>query len=316
MGPNPGVDFCGVHVAEVVALGFAPVPPQRTSESEQGEEGCGDKALEAKNFLARAAAAAVAAGSEGAASSAAAPVVSDGVQLQKERENVVTGKKKGRDWRDRGRRIPCPHDPHHSIYEKELQHHLNHCPMYKQMQAMKAQPFYSENINLGAGSAGLVVVEEEDVEVVEAEEDRLRQGEVHVVQPKFKALLADLQAGVDMRAFATLVHQVYDKVIGSIPTEELLPSRLAGVEAQGDSSVQVANSPGGRGVGGIGSGMLEGVGGKGEGVGRRMWNSQRHEEQQRSIVGHMEKRGLLQPEYVYVEMGAGRGTLSRTLNNK
>ena len=45
-----------------------------------------------------------------------------------------------------------------------------------------------------------------------------------------------------------------------------------------------------------------------------MWNSLRHEEQQRSIVGHMEKRGLLQPEYVYVEMGAGRGTLSRTLN--
>jgi hypothetical protein len=69
----PGVDFCGVHVAEVVALGFAPVPPQRTSEGEEGEEGCGDKATEAKNFLARAAAAAVAAGSEGAASSAAAP---------------------------------------------------------------------------------------------------------------------------------------------------------------------------------------------------------------------------------------------------
>jgi hypothetical protein len=86
MGPNPGVDFCGVHVAEVVALGFAPVPPQRTSEGEEGEEECGDKAMEAKNFLARAAAAAVAAGSEGAASSAAAPAASEGEQLQKERK--------------------------------------------------------------------------------------------------------------------------------------------------------------------------------------------------------------------------------------
>jgi hypothetical protein len=129
MGPNPGVDFCGVHVAEVVALGgVAPVPPQRTSDGRvEGEKGCGHGALGAKNFLAGSAAAAVAAGSAGAASSAAS-AGTEGEQAQQER------KRKGRDWRERGPRIPCPHDPRHSIYEKELQHHLNNCPMYKQMQ--------------------------------------------------------------------------------------------------------------------------------------------------------------------------------------
>lgn len=63
---------------------------------------------------------------------------------------------------------------------------------------------------------------------------------------------------------------------------------------------------------------MQGRGGEGEGigkegVGRRMWNSQRHEEQQRSIVGHMEKKDMLAKGHVYVEMGAGRGTLSLTL---
>jgi len=293
MGPAPGVDFCGVHVAEVAALGgVAPVPTTRTSEGRvEGEKGLGHGAVASKHFLTSAAATAaavVAAASESAAVSAGYHDEGKG--------------KKGRDWRDKGRRIPCPHDPRHSIYEKDLQHHLNNCPMFKQKQAVEAQPFYSENINMGAAG----VREELDDDDAEAEEERLRKGEE---LPKFKTLLADLQAEVDMRAFSALVHEVYGKVVGDIPTEVLLPTSLSRPQAPGGAGLVVA-------AGGDEDSETKkdtsSAGGQ-EVVGRRKWNSGRHEEQQRSILGHMQQAGLLAPNFVYVEMGAGRGTLSRTL---
>ena len=57
----------------------------------------------------------------------------------------------------------------------------------------------------------------------EDEEERLRKGEE---LPKFKTLLGDLQAEVDMRAFAALVHEVFVNVVADIRTELLLPTAL------------------------------------------------------------------------------------------
>lgn len=80
--PKPWCYICGVNVAGFVALGLAPVPPQRTSEGEEGEERCVGKVMEANVFFAPAGT--VAAGSEGIGSSAAAPAAPE--QLQKEGE--------------------------------------------------------------------------------------------------------------------------------------------------------------------------------------------------------------------------------------
>jgi hypothetical protein len=273
--------------------GVAPKPPSRTAEGRvEGEKGVGHGALAGKAFLSSADAASAAA--------VAAQEARSQQDQHTEEEQQGERKRKGRDWRDKGPRIPCPHDPRHSIYEKELRHHINNCPMYKQMQAIKAQPFYSENINLAFAATAANTDLDEDAEELE---ERLRKESQGQVEPKIKTLLASLQAGVDMHAFCALVHKVYEAVVGSIPTEELTPS-----------GVRVATSTGVAQSGGSGGG-----GSKEEGVrraaefGRRLWNSQRHEEQQRSIVGHMEKRGLLNKEFVFVEMGAGRGTLSLTL---
>jgi tRNA:m4X modification enzyme len=245
----------------------------------EGEKGLGHGAVASKNFLASAAATAV----------AVVAAASEGVGAAGQVDDKKG--KKGRDWRDKGSRIPCPHDPRHSIYEKDLQHHLNNCPMYKQKQVIMAQPFYSENINVGLAGGQ----EEVDDDEAEDEEERLRKGEE---LPKFKTLLGDLQAEVDMRAFAALVHEVFVNVVGDIRTELLLPSALREAQALAKEREAAAGSA---------------AAAEQEAVGRRKWNNERHEEQQRSIIGHMEKTDMLNPNYVYVEMGAGRGTLSRTL---
>lgn len=39
----------------------------------------------------------------------------------------------------KGKRIPCPHDPRHTIYEKDLFKHLASCPMYKRQMEIESQ---------------------------------------------------------------------------------------------------------------------------------------------------------------------------------
>jgi hypothetical protein len=119
MGPNPGVDFCGVHVAEVAALGGVPplppqgVPPTCTTEEGRAEgiKGCGHGAIAAKNFL-------MCAGAAAASATTAAAATEEGAEQQGERK-----RKKGRDWRDRGNRIPVRNDLQHACkyrFETEM----------------------------------------------------------------------------------------------------------------------------------------------------------------------------------------------------
>lgn len=44
-------------------------------------------------------------------------------------------------------RIPCPIDPSHSIYEKDLQHHLKVCNIVKYQQSLESLPYYKQNFN-------------------------------------------------------------------------------------------------------------------------------------------------------------------------
>ena len=103
--------------------------------------------------------------------------------------------------------------------------------------------------------------------------------------------------------------QVYDKIIGSIPLEELVPSSFQQAQTAAKAA---ADASGGTGRTGATAGEVL-VGSAKDGLGRRAWNTHRHAEQQRSIIGHMEKKNMLDRRFVYIEMGAGRGTLSLTL---
>ena len=45
------------------------------------------------------------------------------------------------------KRVPCPHDPRHDVYEHRLQQHLKKCPMFVQISAGKAMPYYRKDCN-------------------------------------------------------------------------------------------------------------------------------------------------------------------------
>eukprot|EP00966_Prymnesium_polylepis_P267613 6182356-Prymnesium_polylepis.1 len=46
-------------------------------------------------------------------------------------------------------RIPCPLDPRHSIFEKDLAKHLLICPKGKEAAEMAALPCYRQDVNAG-----------------------------------------------------------------------------------------------------------------------------------------------------------------------
>ncbi|KAF3778012.1 tRNAm(4)X modification enzyme [Nymphaea thermarum] len=47
------------------------------------------------------------------------------------------------------RRVPCPIDPSHFILLENLEAHTRKCPLYKQVLALKSQSFYTKGINAG-----------------------------------------------------------------------------------------------------------------------------------------------------------------------
>ncbi len=62
------------------------------------------------------------------------------------------------DDKDRGRRVPCPIDPSHLIFEGAMSKHILICPAVKRRQELAGKEYFREGINLGGfgsmGSAG------------------------------------------------------------------------------------------------------------------------------------------------------------------
>jgi len=51
------------------------------------------------------------------------------------------------------KRVPCPHDPRHDVYEHRLKKHLKKCPKYKEAVAGAAKPYYKKGLNSCAAVA-------------------------------------------------------------------------------------------------------------------------------------------------------------------
>ncbi|KAM0928284.1 hypothetical protein ACQ4PT_002389 [Festuca glaucescens] len=56
------------------------------------------------------------------------------------------------------RRVPCPVDPSHTVFQENLEAHVGKCPFRKHADALAAQPYYSKGVNSGGGEAGGGVV--------------------------------------------------------------------------------------------------------------------------------------------------------------
>jgi hypothetical protein len=177
MGPSPGALYCGVHIPEVRAAGAAPMPPTADSSSKQGHG-----AVSAKNRIG-ALPCAAAAGDAAALPADAATAAPDPMTPRSDCSD--SKRRKGRDWREYGARVPCPHDPRHTVYERDLARHILTCPRFKQAQLEMQQPYYRKNINVPAAApspsdtlAAEDAAAEDDAAAAEEREERMRAGEI------------------------------------------------------------------------------------------------------------------------------------------
>ncbi|RLN48136.1 hypothetical protein BBJ28_00001781 [Nothophytophthora sp. Chile5] len=211
------------------------------------------------------------------------------------------------------RRVPCPVDGAHTVYEYDLAKHVLVCNRVKDADVMKSLPYYVENINSGThctsktattGSLGPTDARPdlEDGAQSEGKEEHSAPTaqQQHGIIDKLVRYCAstrvdDILVGFDLSSvwtvqlaidFAELRKRIdisYDACVGDLALEKLhhkcCDQLLVEKKAAGASKSVL-----------------------------------RHIDQQASIIGHMEQVKLLQdPGAAFVELGAGRGMLSLAL---
>ncbi|CAK9064130.1 unnamed protein product [Durusdinium trenchii] len=50
------------------------------------------------------------------------------------------------------KRIPCPLDPNHTVFQHRLKQHLKVCTKVRDQHVIEKQPFYKQGVNLGSTS--------------------------------------------------------------------------------------------------------------------------------------------------------------------
>ncbi|KAL7531202.1 hypothetical protein ACHAXR_010144, partial [Thalassiosira sp. AJA248-18] len=82
------------------------------------------------------------------------PTISNnGHKAKRQRANTQTESEedsgRNRNKKDRGKRVPCPIDPSHLIFESAISKHVLICPAVKEKQKVTGKDYYREGINLG-----------------------------------------------------------------------------------------------------------------------------------------------------------------------
>nr|XP_033771862.1 tRNA:m(4)X modification enzyme TRM13 homolog [Geotrypetes seraphini] len=168
-------------------------------------------------------------------------IVGEGKSLCGEHANTAPDN----DDENNRRRIPCPLDPKHTVYEDQLEKHLKKCNSRE-----KPKPvFYVQDIN--AGLKDTVQTEEKQVSL-----SSLSEEEIMNLIRKLRKASSGFAKTLEKR---TLSHPVLHEALHD--------------PKNGESAFK-------------------------------------HLKQQASILGNLDKLGLLKPKRCYVEFGAGRGKLS------
>ena len=176
----------------------------------------------------------------------------------------------------RGKRIPCPIDPSHMIYEKNLKSHMKKCPKAKQASEQRGASYYQHNINTGGFG------KEPSASPTEGE------------------------TKIDPKVFATCILKAYAKTFLSSSTSTssdmdvtLLTEKEMYQAIPAQSHFESEKDLG-----------LESVITKH----RVKIGGQKHMEQIGSLVGHARKNELLENADTVLEMGAGRATTGFVLS--
>ncbi|GMF12008.1 unnamed protein product [Phytophthora lilii] len=179
------------------------------------------------------------------------------------------------------RRVPCPVDKSHTVYEFDLAKHVLVCNRVKDADAMKKLPYYSHNINSGTHCTA-----KKELVVETARQDaQVKEGDNEHSTPSAQEQqgIIDRLAAIDFADLRKRIEAAYDSCVGELDLEKLnhkCCEQLFEEKKKAGASKSIL----------------------------------RHIEQQASIIGHMEQAKLLQdPNAAFVELGAGRGMLSLAL---
>jgi len=215
------------------------------------------------------------------------------------KKSKVSMQEEGRKRKNRGRRIPCPIDPSHTIYESQLKSHIQKCPKALIAKEEQSKAYFCANINKG-GCGLLKTPDEKRQRVVNAVlDDKLQQTNEWKIEQFQEFALAILETyakiflKVDLSCESScstpptnsekrnyLKALTADDLYNGIPLEDFSDSeRERGMEKD------LKNN-------------------------RIKMGGSKHIQQIGSILGHIRKSGLLDSSDIRVvlEVGAGRGT--------
>ena len=203
--------------------------------------------------------------------------------------------------KDRGKRIPCPLDPSHFIYETQLEKHLKRCPRAKQKEDEISRQYYEENINKG-GFGSFMHIPETQIDVQISDEMDSNEIEALALQ------VLDTFDRIFIQPNMKKTSKSYDSKVKRIRDDDYL--RSLSFHDMYNSIPFVDHSE-----------LEREKGMESELELHRIKIGSKHTQQIGSIVGHLRSMGLFstcftgerekfskrQPDII-LELGAGRGT--------
>ena len=198
------------------------------------------------------------------------------------------------------RRIPCPLDPSHTIYEHMLHKHLKICPKAKLQHQIENQPYFVENINKGgfglydycsahsinSSSQENQYKSEEEEQQQQQKAERLALAVLQVYHALFPnttqtspSTLGETKPSNNSNPVNNVKELTVNDLYNAIPLIDLSESEIRAGLHESIASYKIK-------AGGL-----------------------RHVQQQASIIGHLRRRDLIQDTTHVLEMGAGRGML-------
>lgn len=173
------------------------------------------------------------------------------------------------------KRIPCPVDPSHSVWEKNLKEHINRCNRAKSQRLPESQPWFIRDLN--------------DCSKLEKNTENTRDDNMNGEQPQQQQ---QPKAEIDYAYWVPIIEKAYKNLISiHLPQSSLLQSST---ELKLDRKTLKENNS-------INDRLSQ-------------LTNQKHIIQQSSLIGHLDNQGLYGPQFNYIEFGCGRAELSRYLS--
>ncbi|KAL9190192.1 hypothetical protein ACHAXT_007403 [Thalassiosira profunda] len=205
-------------------------------------------------------------------------------------------KPSNRSQKERGKRVPCPVDPSHFIFESAIEKHVLVCPAAVQKREVEGKAYYSEGINLGGfGELGTVGADDDMCDLEEAKKlalEILRVFRGVFLAPGGNAFNAGSTQSKSEQLQSITEQEIYDALpeVDLSTTEEGMEAAMCSVDAKGgkltDAIARHKVKAGGP----------------------------RHLQQIASILGHVRQNELIPASAceagskpLVIEMGAGRG---------